>query len=75
METPQLSATALPVFERIIALRQIEGSLGVHSQRTQRKLLLSLNDKDLAEVCLAIKQTEVHREEMHKALAPLGAGR
>lgn len=75
MDTPELSAHAKPVFERIIALRQIEGSLGVHSQRTQRNLLLTLEDNDLADVARALEYATADREEMREASALLGGGR
>ena len=48
MET-QLSDTARIVLEKVIGLRKLADT-GINTNRTQRKLLLSLTDEDLATV-------------------------
>ncbi len=57
----ELSARARVVFEKLVSLRRLEGSVGVHSQRTQRNLLLTLEDNDLADVARALEYATADR--------------
>jgi hypothetical protein len=43
------------VLSKVLSLRELEKSTGVRSPRTQRQLLLTLSDSDLAEVAEALR--------------------
>jgi hypothetical protein len=55
----EMSAKALEVFEKVSALRSLAKTTGVNSARTQRNLLLSLSDDELAIVAHALESEVV----------------
>ncbi len=50
-----MTAKATEVFEKVSALRTLAKTTGVNSARTQRNLLLSLSDEELATVARALE--------------------
>jgi hypothetical protein len=50
-----MTAEAQNVYSKILALRELERTTGVRSPRTQKHLLLTLSDSDLAEVAEALR--------------------
>jgi hypothetical protein len=51
----EMTAKAREVFEKVTSLRQLTKSIGVNSSRTQRHLLLTLSDDELAAVAHALE--------------------
>jgi hypothetical protein len=51
----EMSAKSVEVFEKVLALRKLATTTGVNSARTQRNLLLSLSDDELATVARALE--------------------
>jgi hypothetical protein len=49
-----MTAKAELVLRKIISLRELEKTTGVRSPRTQRNLLLTLEDSELADVSLEL---------------------
>ena len=67
-----MTPKAKDVFERVSALRQLESTAGLYTQRSQRALLLTLSDGELCDVSLALKQEADRKETLKAAMAPLG---